>query len=305
MPGDEMSETLQMRLPSGLQFTTTVAGPADGEVVLLLHGFPQSRLIWDVAVAALASAGYRAVAPDQRGYSPGARPDPADCANYAFDRLVADAIAIADTCGASGQRFHLVGHDWGGSLAWGIADRHPDHLASLTVLSRPHPASFLRAYQDPDGLQKALSRHHTAFLNPQTTRLLLEDDALRLRRLFSSHGVPEVEIERQLGVIGNRPALEAALAWYRCNTTRPQMGKTTVPTLYIWGDADGTIGPKAAYGTREFVDAEFRMEVLPGVGHFVMDQAPERATELILRQVAGHRASHADRSSPTVARRFA
>ena len=148
--------------------------------------------------------------------------------------------------------------------------------------------------------RRLLSRHHTAFLNPETTRLLLEDDALRLRRLFSSHLVPEVEIERQLGVIGNPQALEAALAWYRCNTTRPQMGKTTVPTLYIWGDADGTIGPKAAYGTREFVDAEFQMEVLAGVGHFVMDQAPDRATELILEQVADHRASQADRSSPTV-----
>ena len=293
MPGDEMLEIKQIKLPSGLQFTTSVAGPADGQVVILLQGFPESRLIWDVAIAALARAGYRAVAPDQRGYSPGARPDPADCSNYAFDKLVADAIDLADHCGAKGKRFHLVGHDWGGSVAWGISDRHPDRLASLTLLSRPHPASFLRAYQDSDGVQKALSRHHTAFLNPETTRLLLENDALRLRRLFSAHRVPEVEIERQLGVIGNPQALEAALAWYRCNTTRPQMGKTRVPTLYIWGDADGTIGPKAAYGTREFVDAEFRMEVLPGVGHFVMDQAPNRASELILQQVAGHRASQA------------
>ena len=125
MPADEMPETMQIRLPSGLQFTTSVAGPADGQVVLLLHGFPKSRLIWDVAVAALARAGYRAVAPDQRGYSPGARPDPTDCSNYAFDKLVADAIDVADSCGAKGKRFHLVGHDWGGSLAWGLPTAIP------------------------------------------------------------------------------------------------------------------------------------------------------------------------------------
>ena len=283
-----MLETTEVRLPSGLCFTTSIAGPADGEVVLLLHGFPESRLIWDVAVSALGDAGYRAVAPDQRGYSPGARPDPADCSNYAFDKLVADAIAVADSCGAKGCRFHLVGHDWGGSVAWGVADRYPDRLASLTVLSRPHPAAFRRAFLDPDGLQKALSRHHTAFLEPETADRLLEDGARRLRRLFSAHQVAAPEIERQLGVIGNRPALDAALAWYRCNSTRAEMGNTKVPTLYVWGDADGTIGPKAAHGTREFVDAEFRMEVLPGVGHFVMDQAPDRAAGLILQQVEQH-----------------
>lgn len=284
-----MIETLEVRPWGGLRFTTNVAGPVDGEVVLLLHGFPESRLIWDAAVSALGEAGYRAVAPDQRGYSPGARPDPTDCSNYAYDRLVEDAIAIADSCGAEGRRFHLVGHDWGGSVAWGVANRHSDRLASLTVLSRPHPAAFRRAFLDPDGLQKALSRHHTAFLQPNTADMLLEDGARRLRRLFSVHQVAEPDVERQLGVIGNRPALDAALAWYRCNSTRPEMGNTTVPTLYIWGDADGTIGPKAAHGTREFVDAEFRMEVLPGVGHFVMDQAPGRAAELIMQHVAQHR----------------
>ena len=108
--------------------------------MLLLHGFPESRHSWRAALPALAAAGYRAVAPDQRGYSPGARPDPADLSNYAFDKLVDDAIEIVAAAGYDGKRFHLVGHDWGGQVSWGVAGTHPERLASLTILSRPHPS---------------------------------------------------------------------------------------------------------------------------------------------------------------------
>src|SRR5712691_4466023 len=113
-----MADGTSIRTRSGLTFTTNVAGPIDGPLVLLLHGFPESRHSWHAALPALAAAGYRAVAPDQRGYSAHARPDPADLANYAFDRLVGDAIEIAAAAGYDGRRFHLVGHDWGGQVSW-------------------------------------------------------------------------------------------------------------------------------------------------------------------------------------------
>src|SRR5215813_10179926 len=185
-----MSESTGITTRLGLTFTADSAGPAGGALVLLLHGFPESRHSWRAALPVLAAAGYRAVAPDQRGYSPGARPDPGDLANYAFDKLVNDAVEIADAAGHQGKRFHLVGHDWGGQVAWGVADRHPERLASLTILSRPHPAAFIRALQAPDGDQKHRSRHHRAFLSGDTARLLLEDDARRLRRNLTEAGVP-------------------------------------------------------------------------------------------------------------------
>ncbi len=134
-----MAETIGLKTRSGLTFTTDVAGPAAGPLVLLLHGFPESRHSWRAALPALAAAGYRAVAPDQRGYSAGARPDPTELSNYAFDKLVTDAIEIVAAAGYEGKRFHLVGHDWGGQVSWGVASAHPDRLASLTFLSRPHP----------------------------------------------------------------------------------------------------------------------------------------------------------------------
>lgn len=281
-----MIETVQIATRSGLTFTADVAGPAGGVLVLLLHGFPESRHSWRAALPELAAAGYRAVAPDQRGYSPGARPDTANLDNYLFDKLVADAIDIADASGAAGRRFHLVGHDWGGQVSWGVADRYPERLASLTVLSRPHPLSFRRALQeDPD--QKNRSRHHGKFLEADTADKLLADNARLMREgLF---GQSAESVKQHLGILGTKPALEAALAWYRANKgLSGDFGRTRVPTLYIWGDADATVGPAAAKGTGEFVGAAYAMEVLPGVGHFVMDQAGARVADLLLAHLKMH-----------------
>jgi pimeloyl-ACP methyl ester carboxylesterase len=284
-----MVETIALKTRSGFTFITDTAGPAGGALVLLLHGFPESRHSWRAALPALATAGYRAVAPDQRGYSPGARPDPKDLANYAFDKLIADAIDIADAAGAQGKRFHLVGHDWGGQVSWGVAGKHPDRLASLTILSRPHPASFRRALLKEDGDQKHRSRHHRKFLEPETGPMLLEENARRLRRNLATQGVPDAAIEEHLGVLGSPEALEAALAWYRANKgLAAEIGTIEVPTLYIWGDADATVGPEAAHGPREFVGAAYGMEVLPGIGHFVMDQAPAKAVDLLLQHLGRH-----------------
>jgi len=281
-----MVESGELKTRSGLTFTIDAAGPAGGVLILLLHGFPESRHSWRAALPELAKAGYRAVAPDQRGYSPGARPDPSNLDNYLFDKLVADAIEIADASGAAGKRFHLVGHDWGGQVSWGVANKYPGRLASLTVLSRPHPLSFRRALQeDPD--QKHRSRHHGKFLEPETADKLLADNAKAMREgLF---GQSAESAKQHLSILGTRPALEAALAWYRANKgLSGDFGPIKVPTLYIWGDADATVGRVAAQGTGEFVSAAYAMEVLPGVGHFVMDQAAGRSTELLLAHLKRH-----------------
>jgi pimeloyl-ACP methyl ester carboxylesterase len=180
------------------------------------------------------------------------------------------------------QRFHLVGHDWGGSLAWLIADRWPERLASLTMLSRPHPASFARALAMPDGEQAYRSRHHREFLDPAAGPRLLADDAAWLRARLARNGVPEAAIAAHLSVIGSPPAMEAALAWYRARGERQPVGPTKVPSLFIWGDADDTVGQAAAEGTGEFIAADYQFAVLPGVGHYAADQVPERVTALLL-----------------------
>ena len=160
-------------------FTADVSGPPDGDLVLLLHGFPQTRHAWRAEMRSLAGAGFRACAPDQRGYSPGARPVDIDA--YRVELLVADVLAIADALGR--ERFHLVGHDWGGQLAWVTAAMHPDRVRTLSVISRPHPAAFAAAMRsDPE--QSGRSGHHRSFLRPEATDELLADDAARLRSIY-------------------------------------------------------------------------------------------------------------------------
>ena len=284
-----MIEVKAVETGPGLVFDALVDGPEDAPLVLLLHGFAESFHTWRSQLPTLAAAGYRAVAPSQRGYSPGARPDTADAANYEFDNLVADAMNVAAACGTADGRFHLVGHDWGGSIAWGIADRYPNRLASLTVLSRPHPNAFNRALQMADGEQARRSQHHKAFLDPNAATRLLADDAQWLRERLAHSGVPAEAIERHISVLGNAPTMEAALTWYRARgAIRAPLGAVGVPVLYIWGDADDTVGRAAAEGTRDFVSGPYQFEILPDVGHFAADQVPDRVSELLLAHITKH-----------------
>jgi pimeloyl-ACP methyl ester carboxylesterase len=272
-----------------LTFDAVVAGEASAPLVLLLHGFAESMHCWNAQVDALAAAGYRAVAPSQRGYSPGARPDPGEAANYHIERLMDDAMAIVAASGHGQRRFHLAGHDWGGSIAWALADRFPQRIASLTVLSRPHPNAFNRALLTTDADQAQRSKHHTAFLEPNAADVVLADDSKWLRERLAANGVPAAAIAQHVGVLGNKDAMEAALAWYRARgAIRSPLGPIRVPTLYIWGDADDTVGRIAAEGTVDFVAAPYCFEVLPGVGHFAADQAPQRVSELMLRHLAAY-----------------
>jgi pimeloyl-ACP methyl ester carboxylesterase len=284
-----MSELEKITIAPGLTFDALVSGEQGAPLVLLLHGFAESMHCWRAQMAALAAAGYRAVAPSQRGYSPGARPDVNEPANYHIDRLMDDAMAIVAASGHGERRFHLAGHDWGGSIAWALADRYPARLASLTVLSRPHPNAFNRALQMEDGDQAHRSRHHKAFLEPDAADVVLADNAKWLRDRLAANGVPPEAIERHLAVLGNKDAMEAALAWYRARgAIRGPLGPIRVPTLSIWGDADDTVGRMAAEGTEDFIAAPYRFEALPGVGHFAADQAPDRVNELMLAHVAAH-----------------
>ena len=269
-------------------FTAEIAGPPDGALVLLLHGFPLSRHSFRAQIPALAAAGYRAVAPDQRGYSPGVRPDPCELSHYAIERLVADALEIADACGARGAPFHLVGHDWGGQVAWCLAAAHPERVRSLCVLSRPHPAAFRRAYQEDRDGQQHRSRHHRAFHDPRTASYLLEGGAKRLRAILQAERIPADAIEAHVSVLGNEAAMEAALAWYRAAGTLAaiEVGTIAAPTLYVWGDRDSTVGPSSAQGTKEFVTGRYRFETLPGVGHCSNEESPELVNRLLLAHLA-------------------
>lgn len=300
-----MIETMEIKA-GGFGFTADVDGPADGERVIFLHGFPNSRHSWREQIAAVAGAGFRAIAPDQRGYSAGARPPGVD--NYHVDMIVGDVIALADALEA--DRFHLVGHDWGGQIAWLTAIAHPERLKTLTVLSRPHPAAFARAFRaDPE--QASRSRHHKAFQDKGMADRLLADDAEALRNtlvfenargLFGQDdggGPPakrrmsDATADAHLSVLGERAALDAALNWYRAafgggsTLALEDAPKIAVPTLYIWGNEDMSVGRLAAEGTAGFVDAPCAFLEIPGAGHFLAEEVPGKVNAALLRHIGG------------------
>lgn len=280
-------ETVEIELDTELgPLTYTVDTCGDGEdVVLLLHGFPQSRYTWRAELPALAAAGYRAWAPDQRGYSPGARPEGIEA--YAVENLIADVVAFADAAGV--ERLHLVGHDWGGQLAWLTATRRPDRVATLTVLSRPHPSAFVEAMAS-DPAQAERSRHHRAFQSPEATDRQLADNGDVFRRRLAEHGVPPADAQAYLDVVGTRAAMDAAINWYRASggagLRAAELPAVTAPTLYIWGDDDATVGRMAAEGTAAHVEGPYRFVELEGVGHFVTDEAPGVVAPLLLDHLA-------------------
>jgi pimeloyl-ACP methyl ester carboxylesterase len=278
-----MSEPKTQILPvRQFHFTVDIAGPGSGPPVLLLHGFPETRHMWRHLLRALAGAGYRAVAPDQRGYSVGARPP--EIKSYAIDLLTSDALGLMDNCGA--RRFHLVGHDWGAQLAWLIAAEHPDRVATLTVLSRPHPAAFARAMaEDPE--QAKRSHHHQAFRQPETTARLRQDNFGTLRAVLEREGVPPENLERYFQTLGESGALEAAVNWYRANSiASAAVPPASMPTLYIWGTADGTVGSRAAELTQQFVVGSYQFVKIEGGGHFTVDQFPDRIAQLLIAHLA-------------------
>jgi pimeloyl-ACP methyl ester carboxylesterase len=275
---------------NGWTFRADLAGPSGGEPVLLLHGFPQSRHAWRMQLPALAAAGYRAVAPDQRGYAPGARPTDADA--YVTANIVADALAMMDTLGA--ERFHLIGHDWGGQIAWLLAARSPERVRSLAVLSRPHPAAFARSFT-ADAEQANRSRHHSTLLEPGAADAMLATGLSAFRTMFERQGVPAQAADAYIATLSDPGALEAAIHWYRQagGLRAADTPPIAAPTLYLWGDADATIGRAAAAGTGDFVTGPYRFEVVPGAGHFLTDQVPDVVTEALLRHLASVRSERA------------
>lgn len=269
-----------------LRFTALADGPEDGELVLLLHGFPQSAATWSRQLPVLARAGFRAVAPDQRGYSPGARPSGVHA--YDVDLLVGDVVGMADSLGA--DRFHLVGHDWGGIVAWHAAATIAHRLRSLTVVSTPHPTAWSTALADPGSDQTQRSSYIEGFKQPGSADAWLADDAAFLRLAFEASGLAGHDVSRHVQVLTEPGALDAALDWYRAYDFRgATLDDVTVPTLYVWSTEDPALGRTAAELTGRHVTGPYRFEVLEGAPHWIPEAAADRFDPLLLQHLEANR----------------
>ena len=265
-----------------LDFTVDIAGPAAGEPVLLLHGFPETRRMWAPAVEALGAAGYRAIAPDQRGYSAGARP--AETEAYAVEHLLADALGLMDVLGC--QRFHQVGHDWGGQLSWLLAAHHAERLISLSVASRPHPAAFMRAMRE-DAAQAGRSSHHRSFQDADAITRMRAAGLQPLRQALEAQAVPPASADDYIAALLEPGGIEGAMSWYRAGAGLriAETPPVSLPALYVWGRNDATVGQRAAELTADYVTGPYSFEAIDDGSHFVVDQFPARITDLVLRHL--------------------
>lgn len=262
------------------------AGPEDGELVVALHGFPQTSAAWTSQLAALGAAGYRAVAPDQRGYAAGARPQ--EVGQYRLDRLVADVLAVADGLGR--RRFSVVGHDWGGVLAWALGADHADRVASVAVVSTPHPRALAASlWRSAQGLRSAYVGFFQLPRLPEAA--LLAGGGAPLRAVLRGSGLSAERADAYARALAEPGAITGALNWYRANgaSVLRAVGRVAVPTLYVWGSGDPALGRTAAEATGRHADGPYRFAVLEGAGHWVPEERADELNRLLLEHLAPRR----------------
>jgi pimeloyl-ACP methyl ester carboxylesterase len=276
---------------NGLIFDVHEQGPLDGDPVLLLHGFPQRGESWHLVASRLAERGYRTLAPDQRGYSPRARP--LGRSAYRLGELAVDALAVVDELVGPGARVHLVGHDWGAAVAWRLTARHGGRLRSLTAVSVPPPAAYLRSLVTTR--QGLASWYVYAFQLPGVPeRVLAAGDrpfSPRLVAALRRTGQSRAAAERDAAGLADPAALTAAINWYRGMLTE-KPGEpdppVQVPTLFVWSDGDTALTRQSTELVHRYVAAPFRYAELRGVSHWVPDEAPDQLAELLLEHFAEH-----------------
>ncbi len=276
----------------------------EGDALIMLHGFPESLITWDGLGESAAAAGYRALAFDQRGYSPGARPD--DIADYDIWLLVDDVIAVADHLGF--ERFHLVGHDWGAGVGWAVVAAYPERVLSWTGLSIPQTGVFMDGVvNDPE--QRERSKYFGFIQRPIIPEFVLTviNNPLMNKVLDNT---PNARQRKHLDVLQEPGALTAAMNWYRAMdpatlAVEPRLtAPVTVPTRFIWGTKDGVIAASVVERQRSRMQGPFDLYSLDA-GHGLMHEQPDTMAELILGHIGNytqsgkHRIGNSDSDSVT------
>lgn len=252
--------------------------------VVLLHGFPQFNTLWEPVMDRLTEHGYRCLAPNQRGYSPGARPPRRR--DYSFENLADDVAALIDEIG--GGPVHLVGHDLGAAVSWFLAARAPEKVRSLAVLSVPHPASFKEALLSS---RQALSSYYIyLFQFPRLPELWMTRRGGRgFARGLKGH--TRENAMRDVRAMIDTGTLTPALNWYRAMPATfvgPELGPVAAPTLMVWSDGDVIVKEDGIRTTGRHVTGEYRLEIMRGVTHWIADECPDRLAELLADWFAAH-----------------
>ncbi|MGY0498096.1 alpha/beta fold hydrolase [Nocardia sp. FBN12] len=266
---------------AGLEFDVVDSGPPDGPVIVALHGFPQTATSLQPLTALLNARGYRTIAPNQRGYSPGARP-PGRFA-YRVPELVDDVVALIDDIDRG--PVHLVGHDWGAMVAWSLAAARPELVRTLVTVSVPHPGAFARSMISSD--QVLRSFYMALFQLPVLPERVMRTRAGVLDRMLAKTGMTADAIARVHTEIIDTGALTTALNWYRALaliTPRAVTERVTVPVTHVWSTGDTALTRRGAELAGEFVTGDYRLAVLDG-SHWLPEERPDELAVLVAERI--------------------
>jgi pimeloyl-ACP methyl ester carboxylesterase len=257
---------------NGIRMHATTTG--QGPVILLLHGFPDTHLVWRKQVPVLAHAGFRVLAPDLRGY--GRTEAPPHVHDYTLEKLRADVLGLLDALKI--EKVHLVGHDWGGIIGWQLAAMAPQRIERFVAMSTGHPAAIAHA----GVLQHLRMSYVPLFCMPGIAEHMLRAaDWFALRQFTSEPGQADIW-KRELEPPGR---LTAALNYYRANLklALPQsLPRVKIPVMGIWSDRDPALGEKQMRDSAHYVEGEFRFERIRDADHWLQLTAPDRVNTLLL-----------------------
>ncbi len=278
---------------NGLRFRCLASGPEDGQLALLLHGFPEGAESWRPQLRALAEAGHLAVAPDLRGYGGTDCPEGEEA--YRMPHLVADVAGLVAALGR--ERCHLVGHDWGSLVGWAVVSARPELAVTWSALSVGHPQAFADALREDEDQARRSSYVGLLRQPGRAEDVLLAGAGRRLRAFYRAGSRPDAIPDDVVGtfVTGlTRPGrLTAGLNYYRANLTEealPALAPDPIrpPTQLIWGDEDPAVGAASARLTERHVAGEYRLEVLEGAGHWLQFERPGEVSALLLEWIDRH-----------------
>jgi len=298
-----MIHTLRHRLPHGIELSCRVSGDPGRPVLVFLHGFPEAAFAWDELLAHFSRpehGGYRCVAPHLRGFADSS--SPADVAMYRAKHLVQDVCALISVEAGTQPLAALVAHDWGGAVAWSVANQHPGRMARLVILNSPHPGTFWRELRH-NPAQQAASAYMNFLIRPDAEALLSENNFSRLWGFFADEGTPDVpprwldaamrERYLQVWTMG----LNGGLNYYRASPLRParqgdtgadgvelpaSMWRIDVPTLVLWGMRDRALLPALLDGLEDQIP-RLHVERLAQASHWLVHEQPGVVTTHIAR----------------------
>ena len=272
---------------NGIRLHAAFAGPEDGEPVILLHGFPEAWFGWEPQIHALAAAGFRVIAPDQRGYNLSDKPK--GVASYHMHTLVADIIGLADSLGL--DRFSLAGHDFGAMVGWYLAMQRPERLKRLAIANVPHP-SVMRHYVRRHPSQMRKSWYALFFQIPALPERLVRANNWRMLMSAMPRGLSREERSRYREAWAQPGAMTGMINWYRSMLRHSPRAagptRISTPTLMVWGKRDPHLSYGMAPPSVDMCD-DGRLITFEDATHWVLQDEPEEVSRLLIEHFRGER----------------